>query len=137
MNPDEAFLKAAVLPHARRLTEPGTGSNSANAIRVLAKSKLLWVFDELVTLLRTTKGQEFQLGGAFAELGDKRAIPHLIAVIVADPQYRTTYGLGYFGLGRLTGVRYDEAHDGKWWLAWWDRNRDDLPPDVRALDPRR
>ncbi|MEE8105624.1 MAG: sigma-70 family RNA polymerase sigma factor [Planctomycetota bacterium] len=135
LRPDESFLKETVLPHARRHGEQGTGNNAANAIRILAASKHAWVFDELIPLLRAP-GNKFGLGNAFSSYGDKRAIPHLIAAIAADPQYQTVYGLGYFGLGKLTGVKYDESHDGKWWLAWWDKNRDRLPADVRALDPR-
>jgi hypothetical protein len=139
MRPDEEFLRRVALPLAR-----GQGAerpaDSSRALAVLARSRLPWVFEELVDALRRARASgsySFSLGGMFAEYGDRRAIPHLIAAIAADPKYETVYGLGYFGLGRLTGVRYDETHDGDWWLAWWDRNKDGLPAEVRAIDPRR
>jgi hypothetical protein len=65
------------------------------------------------------------------ELKDPRAIPTLIGIIDADNTYDTVYGVGYFGLGRLTGVRYSKTHDGAWWRKWWDENKSRFPADVR------
>jgi len=139
MRPDEEFLRRVALPIARG-EDGASPEHSARALSVLARTRLPWVFDVLVDALRrarATKKYSFGLAMAFADYNDRRAIPHLIAAIAADPRYETVYGLGWFGLGNLTGVRYDESHDGAWWLAWWDRNRDGLPDEVRAIDPRR
>ncbi len=46
----------------------------------------------------------------------------MIAVIESDNTYKTVYGVGYFGLGKRTGVKYDESHDGAWWRKWWKEN---------------
>ena len=63
------------------------------------------------------------LGRGAADLKDPRAIPTMIAIIEAHDAYESIYGIGYFGLGKLTGVRYDESHDGAWWREWWQKNR--------------
>ena len=73
---------------------------------------------------------------ALAEIGDPIVIPTMIAVIASDDTYDTVYGVGYFGLGKLTGVKYDEGHDGDWWRAWWGdrevtRAVGDLPAGCR------
>jgi RNA polymerase sigma-70 factor (ECF subfamily) len=150
LGPDEAFLQRTALPALRgRWSDP----DFCGATRALAGSGLPWVFDEFLRALARTdvgsydrsdlvtvgrmRSQLAYLGSAFAILGDKRAIPHLIAAIAHDSGGESIYWLGWTGLHKLTGVRYDETHDAAWWLAWWDANRDGLPADVRALDPRR
>ena len=70
---------------------------------------------------------------AIAERKDPRAIPTLIGVIDADNSYDTIYGVGYFGLSKLTGVRYDGTHHGPWWRKWWESRKSGFPPDVQAL----
>ena len=57
----------------------------------------------------------------------------MIGLILADPTGGAVYDVGYFGLGRLTGVDYDESHDGQWWLNWWHANQNRLPAHVRGL----
>ena len=44
------------------------------------------------------------------------------------------YGVGYFGLGKLTGVSYSEEHNGAWWLKWWHEHKAEYPEDVRTID---
>ena len=68
-----------------------------------------------------------------AKHNDPQAIPTLIGIIDADNSHKTVYGVGYFGLGRLTGVKYDEAHDGAWWRNWWEKNREKYPSPVRDM----
>ena len=68
-----------------------------------------------------------------AEHKDPRAIPVLIGVIDADNSYDTIYGVGYFGLGRITGVKYSPFHDGAWWRRWWEKNRGRYPEEVRKI----
>ena len=76
-----------------------------------------------------------RLGGgrSLASIDDPRVIPTMIAVIDSDNTYDTIYGVGYFGLGRLTSVQYDESHDGAWWRRWWEKNKERYPEAVRAL----
>ena len=63
---------------------------------------------------------------------DPRAIPVLIGMIDADNSYDTIYGVGYFGLGRITGVEYSAFHDGAWWRRWWEKNKSRFPPQVQG-----
>jgi predicted esterase len=64
-------------------------------------------------------------------INDPRAIPVLIGVIDADNSYATVYGLGYFGLGRMTKVSYSPYHDGAWWRRWWEANKEKYPEAAR------
>ena len=64
----------------------------------------------------------------------EHAIPLLIAVIALDNSYDTIYGIGYFALRHPTGVRYDETHDGDWWLDWWQQNKSSYSTEVQALE---
>ena len=131
---------------ARPFVEEVLGSPDAytpaavsGAIRALGGIREPWAFDALLDTLKrgVPKHQHFYVGRAFAEQGDKRAVPWLIAAIAAAESYDTTYGFGNFGLGELTGVRYDKSHGAEWWQAWWDKHRDQFPPDVRKMDPRK
>lgn len=69
---------------------------------------------------------------ALVEIGDPAAIPQMIAMIVADPSGSAIYNVGHFGLAKLTGVSYDESHDGAWWVEWWNTNQSALPPEIRG-----
>jgi predicted esterase len=101
-----------------------------------------WAIDLLLDLLvRNLKVDERSsqrtlplAAGALASIGDPRVIPTMIAVIEAGNTPRTIYDVGHFGLGRLTGVRFDESHDGAWWRRWWEKNRERYPETVRALE---
>ena len=121
------------------ILERGATTNGFGpAVLALGRSKQDWAVDAVLKGLREsglTQMACFQFGRALGQSGDKRAIPWLIAGIISDGEY-ATYGLGWFGLHKLTGVRYDKSHDGAWWLAWWDRNAKDLPAAIAANDPR-
>lgn len=64
---------------------------------------------------------------------DPAVIPYLVGVIDADNTNDTVYGVGYFGLGKLTGVKYDETHDGAWWRKWWEENKSKYSAEVQAI----
>lgn len=134
LGPDEPFLRSSVLPLLEsRDDDPALLSAGAEALGAAGQA---WAIEPLAELAqrRLAEGGDgvvFSVGRALAELDDPRAIPHLIALIVADDDYWSSYGLGYFGLAKLTGVDYDEAHDGAWWQAWWKNNHDRLPAGVR------
>lgn len=71
--------------------------------------------------------------GQVATHKDPSAIPFMIGVIDADNTYETVYGVGYFGLGRLTGVKYSESHNGGWWRNWWAENKSKYSKEVQDL----
>jgi RNA polymerase sigma-70 factor (ECF subfamily) len=118
--------------------EAHTPISLAGAIQTLGAIDEPWAFDLLVSQLRKVPGKYMHntLGQALGGRGDPRAIPWLIAGIVVDDCQDTRYGFGYFGLYKLAGVSWEKTHDAAWWLAWWEKNRDRYPPDVRTLDPR-
>lgn len=134
--PDEAFLRTVVLP--------GLNSKSLElryaTARALATVKGDWVDDALVALLKASvekpgglKENGFMIGDAFGERKDPKHIPLLIGAIAADNGYDSVYGIGYFGLSKITGVSYDKTHDGQWWINWWANNKDRFPENVRNL----
>ena len=72
------------------------------------------------------------------EIGDRRdprAIPVLIGIIDSDNSHQSIYNIGWFGLGPLTGVQWDKAHNGEWWRQWWVENRADI--EARIADARK
>lgn len=136
LEPDEAYVRRVVLPAA---TQTKDLDLATSALRVLGDPRHAWAVDDLLGVVTRyldhgKRGSHWFAAGALAEIGDPRVIPTLIAVIDADNGYETVYGVGYFGLGKLTGVKYDESHDGAWWRAWWEKNRERYPEDVRTLE---
>ncbi len=136
--PDEAWLCAHVLPFLDDADESLAGP----AARALGDPRNAWAVPELLARLeRTVPGSDasnpnsadWAAASALAEIGDPSVIPALIGLIASNPGYNTVYGIGYFALGKLTGVTYDESHDGNWWIDWWGKNQGRFPPEVRAL----
>jgi predicted esterase len=133
--PDEAFLRSKILPllakdQPMRLRE--------SAVTILGRSGNKFAVEPLMEVLKSAvmdKKKEliWPTAQALAELGDVRAIPTMIAVIAADDTYDTVYGVGYFGLCEMTGVNYDEKHNGAWWKAWWEREKNRFPEPVRSM----
>jgi len=74
---------------------------------------------------------------ALAEIGDPAAIPALIEILLHDRSGQMGYDVGFFGLAKLTGVKWQESCDGAWWLDWWEKNARRLPPEVQAIQIRR
>lgn len=74
------------------------------------------------------------LAQGIAQHEDPKAIPYLIAAIEADNSYDTVYMVGYFGLGKLTDVRYSEMHDGAFWRRWWEKNKTGFPEEVQNIE---
>jgi len=93
--------------------------------------KLVW----LVKQYKDGKKQNLSgIAGEIAKHNDPRSIPILIGVIAADNTYDTIYGIGYFGLNRLTGVQYSSAHNGKWWINWWQENKSQFPAQAQKME---
>jgi hypothetical protein len=95
---------------------------------VLGRSGSEWALQPLLATLTesvyaTNRNSSFALPTSLAKLKSPKAIPTMIALIEADNTYNTVYGIGYFGLGKLTGVAYNEKHDGAWWRQWWESNK--------------
>lgn len=130
---------------AQAIFLPRISADSAPAIRgaamrALARTARPWALDPVLTNLTDVvlrgPGDAMLIWGAgqcLATIGSPRVIPTLIGLIEADNSYNTIYGIGYFGLNKLTGVAYDEKHDGAWWQDWWSKNRQRFPPEVAAL----
>ncbi len=138
IKPGEAELRRVVVPLIARdkpLMVRGP------ALSALGGKENAWAIDLIIDALKesieqggTNKGAP--LWGAamtLASYDDPSVIPTLIAFIDADNTYDTTYGIGHYGLSRLTGVQYHESHDGAWWRQWWEKNKQRYPEAVRTL----
>ncbi|MCH8822061.1 MAG: hypothetical protein IH984_01010 [Planctomycetes bacterium] len=82
-------------------------------------------------VLKEDGSQTSLISRLIAEFEDPHAIPELISIIDADNSQHTIYRIGHFGLGPLTGVRYDYSHHGLWWRKWWMANAESFDEDVR------
>jgi predicted esterase len=131
----------------RRVVVPLLARETPVAVRVAAIDALegrhnAWAVDLVLDVLKGSLEEDgvrlrifaWAAVRTLASFDDPRVIPTMIAVIDADNTYDTVYGVGYFGLGRLTGVEYDKAHDGAWWRRWWEKNKEKYPEVVRAVE---
>ncbi|MGL6194212.1 MAG: hypothetical protein ACRC2T_05260, partial [Thermoguttaceae bacterium] len=75
----------------------------------------------------------YHIAESIAGFNDPAAIPYLIAAIDADNSYATVYGIGYFGLGYVTDVKYSPFHDGAFWKRWWEKNKSKYPENVQNI----
>jgi tRNA A-37 threonylcarbamoyl transferase component Bud32 len=120
----------------QRVVTPRLGSENPTSIRMAAARSLArvsgeWAVPALTAALKdlpriaeTDRNNfAFSLGSALAKTRSSKAIPEIIAAIQADNNYSTIYGLGYFALTPLTGVPYNESHNGAWWANWWETNK--------------
>jgi predicted esterase len=139
LKPPEADLKRVVVPLLAR-EQPVVVR--AAAARALEGRPNRWAIDRLLEVLKESLAEGrtamstvgWAAAATLASMDDPRVIPPMIAVIEADNTYDTVYGVGYFGLGRLTGVEYDASHDGAWWRRWWDKNKQRYPTDAQSQD---
>ncbi len=135
---DAATLDARIMP----LLDHKDRDVRTRAVKILAARGHAPALDRLLEMLKTAAAGPFpqrrselwDIAGALSDLKDPRAIPTMIAVIDSDNTYDTVYGVGYFGLSKLTGVAYDEKHDGAWWRAWWDNNKQRFGDDIAKLE---
>ena len=134
---DEAYLRRVVLP----LLGPAHDTQVRSAaLGALGEADQDWVVEPILDTLvhaatRESKARSVIWSGAraLADIGDPRVIPTLIGCIAAEDGYDTVYGIGWFALHPLTGVDYDESHDGAWWREWWEENRERYPEGVGSL----
>lgn len=138
---DENWLRRWVLP----AVDAGSDAPQdvvTGALNVLADTKSKWAVEPILGHLRRAVADPAgssvsNSAQALAELGDPSVIPSLIELLQHDPTGRLRYDVGYFGLSRLTGVKWNEQCDAAWWLDWWEKNKERLPPEVRAAVIRR
>lgn len=132
---DEPYLRERVFPILQDRANH-TPEEVEGAIQLLGRPGFSWAVDALLRVLLDPNegvGRFFGVSSALAKIGDPRVIPTMIAVIIADDTYDSIYGVGYFGLRKLTGVEYDETHDGDFWRNWWASNQSRLPEEVRGM----
>jgi hypothetical protein len=135
--PDRTWLERVVLPVLE--DPPATDPAVVRcAFAALGRKENAWAIEPLLAALVRVPprniGAYYGIAGAVARLGDPRAIPTMIGMLAAHEDLTTVYGIGYFGLGPLTGVPYDEAHDAAWWRRWWMENRTRFGPEVAGLE---
>lgn len=145
LQPQEPYMRRVVLPVA--LEGPSTARQAA-AVAALADPACAWAVDALLELATAclTDREKFDhlllvVSGTLGRIGDPRAIPILIAIVAADNTERTISGIGGGALARLTGEKYEAAHDGAWWNQWWKVNGGRYPkagelPDLKVTFAR-
>jgi hypothetical protein len=139
IKPDEHYMRRVVLPIVEM--QPASPLTSA-ALFSLEGERHAWagsfIMEKLQQVVldseRDATGNVFTMARVLSSYRDPAVIPELIALIAADNSYTTVYGIGWFGLNPLTGVAYDEAHEGEWWKQWWENNRQRYPEHVRSMD---
>jgi predicted esterase len=133
---DEETLRSRILP---LLAGDQPMDVRVRAANIFSRIKATFATEALLTALvdATRDGERHQLwqfSMALGELQVPSTIPTMIGLIEARGGYDTVYGIGYFGLGKVTGVRYDESQDGAWWRAWWQENRQRFGEPVASME---
>ncbi|MCW3095839.1 MAG: Phospholipase/Carboxylesterase [Chthonomonadaceae bacterium] len=131
LQPDEAFVKRAILPL--------TTKNSPQYIRYAAASilgavKSAWASDLLFNMLMDDypSSDSWIFLQALSTATDPHLIPKMIALLEADDSQDTAQLLN-LALRKLTDNKVDRTHDGGWWHIWWDRNKTSFSEDVQAI----
>jgi hypothetical protein len=139
LRPGETELRRVLVPLLAQDTPPNVRGAAISALGVPANA---WAIDVLFDLLKEGLEEDGparlqtarQAAGALANIGDARVIPRMIALLVAHDGPRAITDVAAYGLGRLTGVPFDLSHDGAWWRAWWEKNREKYPEPARSLE---
>ncbi len=129
---DEGQQRSLFLPYLAEGSSLGMTATGASALgrrgNTWAVPHLLACLDRQVSQAEAGTGGTFAVAMALGEIGDRSVIPALIARIQAEESYATVYGIGYFALGKLTGVGYHESHGAAFWTQWLAENAASLPP---------
>ena len=133
-----AANKARFPEDVRTLAIPELPKSPAGLTHVPFPENLDTLDGQIAWLISAAAGpdarlQVLEIARVLGESGNPRAIPPMIGVIDADNSNDTIYGVGYFGLSKLTDVKYSPFHDGAWWRRWWETNKAKFSPDVRAV----
>ncbi len=128
----------------RRVGLPRMSTENPAKVRMLAARALgsqgaYWAVEPLLRALETSvRSSDRQamtaIASALAQINSPKTIPPMIGLIEAEDSRETRYAIGYFGLSKMTGVTYDEKHDGAWWRGWWETNKQRYPKEVQALE---
>jgi RNA polymerase sigma factor (sigma-70 family) len=146
---DELWLRSWVMPliqnspdASRRPADAELGVLQASFL-ALSRPECKWAREPLVEYLRRVSAIKSEgeptysaasiAARALAQIGDPAAVPAMIEILVNDRSGALGYDLGYHGIARMTGVKWQESYDGAWWLDWWERNRMRFPPEVQAI----
>ncbi len=143
---DEEFLRQVAVPAAQSHEELGIRHASITA---LGNPENKWAVDILLAILldefeklpHSSRSEKStveiiinQAAKALGEIGDPKVIPTMIGLLDTDVKDAELAFRGVAkGLGKFTGVEYDESHDGEWWRYWWMKNKDRFGPEVAAL----
>ena len=135
LGPDDGYLRQHVLP----LVEAPEHHHEEVmnwAYRALGRPGADWAMEPLLqAFVETPRRRDWgSIAGALSAIGDKRAIPSMIGMIIADDTRASIHGIGHFGLSRLTGIPYAETHDAAWWQGWWDEHRQRLDPRLARME---
>jgi hypothetical protein len=140
---DEEYLKRVALP----LLADDTDFNlRTRAVSLLGRKEFPWAVKALRELLErvTRRLMNDDLNGpdshvseivyvarSLAMAEDASAVPAMITVISAVDNHEAIHFIGKLGLEGLTGVMQDDLHDGAWWRAWWEKNKEKYPKELR------
>lgn len=131
---DERWLRTWILP---ALEQDGTRA-IGGYLEALGRPDCAWAREPvLACLARATKEGSTGAKAAartLAAMRDPAAIPAMISILLQNESAELAYDVGYFGLAELTGVRWQESYDGRWWADWWGKNRGRFPAEVAALE---
>jgi len=142
---DEGWLRTFATP---RIADAADEATRAAVFHALGRKDCGWAQPEIHAYLRRVAAlpapaaeqredgsadSSIAAARALAEIGDLAAIPELIGTLRADRSGRLAYSIGHFALAPLTGVTWQKGYDAAWWLDWWKKNAERLPPHVRAI----
>jgi RNA polymerase sigma factor (sigma-70 family) len=140
LRPDESWLRSWVMP----AIDSPQGVHSDVLVKsflALARPDCGFARDPILDYMRRGAGYENHslpfAAQALAGIGDPVAIPAMIELLLQDKSGKLNYDVGYFGLSKLAGVKWDKGYDGEWWLNWWTKNQGRFPPEVVAIPIRR
>jgi predicted esterase len=123
---EEAELRNFVVP---LLQSPTPSPIKEWALSMLEGKTYPWIADLALQALmlppekRLPSTLTWTAASVLASINDPKTIPKMIEAIEADDTNATIYGIGYYGLAKMTGVKYDEKHNGAWWRVWWNENQ--------------
>ncbi|MBI2921562.1 MAG: HEAT repeat domain-containing protein [Planctomycetes bacterium] len=111
---DGEFCRRTLLPAME-----GRPGLRAAVLRALGRPGAAWAVDVISPRLADPSDDVVLAAAeALGQIGDRRAVPALVAALHADTSGGRRYGIAYFGLEPLTGVEYNPAHDAEWWGGW-------------------
>jgi RNA polymerase sigma-70 factor (ECF subfamily) len=133
LQPDETWAKRSVLPF---LADPAAHRLVTPACLALSRRGWSWAVDPLCRAYVETPRKEdwADITHALTWIGDARAIPSMIGVVVAADATQPDAAGRVHDMGLWEMTRVPRRHDAAWWLDWWEKNRERYPPEVRSTE---